>query len=98
MSAEPDDIRERAWVEYRRQPHSNLDEPMWVAEDPVTNCAGMGYVETEAVGNLVSVVIESNRSSESSQPLLKLPGRVVNRPTPRTDDTDSLFDRLLSLF
>ncbi|MFC6973757.1 hypothetical protein ACFQL1_02185 [Halomicroarcula sp. GCM10025709] len=70
---------------------------MWIAEDPVTDCSGVGTVEREAVGNLVAAVVEYETSDETREPLLKLPGQVVSRPSPYTD-TSSLFDRLGSLF
>lgn len=97
MTTDLDEIRDRAWIERRRPPGTDLDEPMWVAEDQVTGCAGVGRVEAEAVGNLVSVV-ECEYSGESNRPLMKLPGRVVNRPVRPADGTDSVFARLRSLF
>lgn len=97
MTTDPDEIRNRARIERRRPPNADLDEPMWVAEDPVTGCAGVGRVEAEAVGNLASVV-ECEYSGESKRSLMKLPGRVVNRPERLADDSDSVFARLRSLF
>lgn len=98
MTSDPDDVRDRAWIEHRRPPVDDLDEPMWIAEDPVTECAGVGRVEAEAVGNLVAVVIEYERRGESDPPLLKLPGSVVKRPSIHAGSSASVFDRLRSLF
>ena len=96
MPTDPDEIRDRAWVERCRPARGDHDEPTWVAEDPVTDCIGIGRVEAEAVGNLVSVV--ECEHAESNRPLVKLPGRVADRPAPPADVTDSLFARLRSLF
>jgi hypothetical protein len=98
MGTDPDDVRDRAWIEHRRPPIDGLEEPMWFAEDPATECAGVGRVEAEAVGNLVSVVAEYERRDESGPPLLKLPGNVVVRPSFRSGSANSVFDRLRSLF
>ncbi len=98
MASEPDDVRARAWIEHRRPPVDDLDEPMWIAEDPVTDCAGVGRIEAEAIGNLVAVVIEYERRGESGPPLLKLPGNVVKRPSFRAGSSTSVIDRLRSLF
>lgn len=62
------------------------DEPMGIVEGPVTECAGVGWVEAEAIGNLVAVVVEYERRSESSPPLLNLSGSTIptcRYPTPR---------------
>jgi hypothetical protein len=61
MSSDPDDVRDRAWVEHRRPPIDDLEKPVWIAEDPVTECAGVGRVKAEAVGNLVTVVVQYER-------------------------------------
>lgn len=98
MASDPDEIRDRAWVEHRRPPVDDLDEAMWIAEDPVTECAGVGRIEAEAIGNLVAVVIEYERRGESDPPLLKLPGSVVVRPSIRVVSSTSMLDRLRSLF
>lgn len=98
MASDPDEIRDRAWVEHRRPPVDDLDEPMWIAEDPMTDCAGVGRVEAEAIGNLVAVVTEYEHRDESDPPLLKLPGSVVARPSVRAGSSRSVFDRLRSLF
>jgi hypothetical protein len=76
----------------------DLEKPMWIAEDPVTECAGVGRVEAEAIGNLIAVVVEYEHRNETSPPLLKLPGSVVSRPSVRTHTSTSLLDRFRSLF
>lgn len=98
MASDPDDVRDRAWVEHRRPPVDDLDELMWIAEEPVTKCSGVGRVEAEAIGNLVAVVIEYERRDVSGPPLLKLPGTVVKRPSIHAGSSTSVFDRLRSLF
>ncbi|WP_336343180.1 hypothetical protein [Halalkalicoccus ordinarius] len=98
MHTDPDDVRDRAWVEQRRPPIDDIEEPMWFAEDPATECAGVGRVEEEAVGNLVAVVAEYERRDGSGPPLLKLPGSVVTRPSFRSGSSSSVVDRLRSLF
>jgi hypothetical protein len=97
MAVDADDLRERAWVTRHEPPIDPVDETLWVAEDPVTDCAGLGRVEPEAVGNLVAVVAQFERR-ESSEPLQKLPGRVLERRQVGTHESASLFDRLQSLF
>jgi hypothetical protein len=95
MAVDADAVRDRATVE-ERLPGTDLDaETMWIAEDPVTGCAGAGRVEAEAVGNLVAVVADYDGGPAK----MKIPGRTIDRP----DDDDptpggSLFDRLGSLF
>lgn len=88
-----DDVRERAWVEERRPAVTDIDRPMWVAEDPTTDCVGVGRVEAEAVGNLLAVVTEFDDDPESTRPLMKLPGRVVTRPS--WEGGESLIDRVV---
>jgi len=73
-------VRQRAQVSHYEPPVYGLDEPMWVAEDDETGCAGVGRVEAEAVGNLVAAV-DSHGEQEGAY--VKLPGRVVER---RWDD------------
>lgn len=91
------ELRERAWVEHRRPPLDPIDEPLWMAEDPVTDCVGVGTVEAEAIGNLVSVVAEFE-AAEGQRPLLKMPGRSVARPSSEGDPGPSVLDRVRSLF
>lgn len=98
------EVRERAWVERREPPLDPVDEPLWVAEDPATDCLGVGSVEAEAVGNLVSVVAEFEAGEGRGRPLMKAPGRAVARPgtgtaaETQTDADPSVLDRLRGLF
>ena len=92
------EVRERAWVEHRRPPIDPIDEPLWVAEDPVTDCIGVGTVEVEAVGNLVSVVEEFEAEEGRWRPLMKVPGRTVARPGTKADAESSVLDRFRGLF
>jgi hypothetical protein len=97
MDSTPDEIVDRAIVEHRRPPGRIDADRLWVAEDPVTECSGVGAVEREAVGNLVAVVTEYEASDGQRDPLLKMPGQVVTRPSPYTSSS-TLFDRLQKLF
>jgi hypothetical protein len=102
MDVDAEEIRERAWVRRRSPAETGLDEVMWTAEDPVTDCSGAGRVEAEAVGNLVAVVAEYHDRG-GGDPLTKVPGRVIPRPGASpgagAGPTDgSLFDTLRSLF
>ena len=93
---DPEAIRERAWVEHHgRGPGES--GPLWIAEDPVTECAGAGAVEAEAMGNLVAVVAEYE-AGESEDPMLKTPGPVAPRNGVLTASSSSLLDRVLSVF
>jgi len=98
VATNPDEVRERAWVDHRRPPVTDIDEAMWFAEDPVTDCAGVGRVEAEAVGNLVAVVTEFEAPGGPDNPTMKLPGRTVTRPSVQTDQSESVLDRVRSLF
>lgn len=102
MDVDAEEIRERAWVRRRSPAETGLDEEMWTAEDPVTDCSGAGRVEAEAVGNLVAVVAEYHDRGDGD-PLTKVPGRVIPRPGVTTGTgaggtDESLFDTLRSLF
>jgi len=97
MSTDPDAIRERAWVERRGGVGKTELGPLWIAEDPVTDCAGAGEIEAEAVGNLLAAVAEYE-ASDGEQPLLKTPGPVVDRGSVPGDASSSLVDRVLSRF
>jgi|GEM_PF-1727342 len=96
MSPDPDAIRERAWVERRGGGGETEPGPLWIAQDPVTDCAGAGVIEAEAVGNLLAAVAEYEASGDD-QPLLKTPGPVVDRSAV-PGDSSSVVDRVLSLF
>jgi hypothetical protein len=97
MNSDPDAIRERAWVERRGAGGKAEPGPLWIAEDPVTDCAGAGEIEAEAVGNLLAAVAAYEASGDE-QPLLKTPGPVVDRSTVPGDASSSLVDRVLSRF
>ena len=92
------EVRERAWVEHRRPPIDPIEEPLWVAEDPTTDCIGVGSVEAEAVGNLVSVVEEFEAAEGRRRPLMKVPGRSVARPGAGGGAGSSVLDRLRDVF
>jgi hypothetical protein len=97
--SDPDDIEARAWVEHRRPPIADIDEELWFAEDPETECAGVGAVEAEAVGNLVAVVVEYETDADPGPPRMKLPGDTIARPSKgAAGPTDAVLDRLRSLF
>lgn len=97
MASDPTEIRERSWVEYRQPTTAPVEEEMWVAEDPETQCLGVGTVEDEAVGNLVAVVVEWEGDADATEPLMKAPGRVVPRPSMQDGVTNTVFDSLRSL-
>jgi len=63
----------------------------------VTECAGAGRVEAEAVGNLVAVVAEYE-TRDGDDPLLKTPGPVVTREAAPSRTESSVVDQVLSLF
>lgn len=94
MPTDADTIQERAWIERHRE---TGDEPMWIAEDPVTECAGAGRVEAEAIGNLIAVVAEYE-TTEEEEPLLKTPGPVVVREAAPSSSSSTVVDQVLSLF
>lgn len=96
MTTDPETLRERAWVERRRAEDDPGAELMWIAEDPVTECAGAGDVEAEAMGNLLAVVAEYE-ATDGDEPLLKAPGPVITRDAAPTRSPSSVFDQLLSL-
>ncbi|WP_121821570.1 hypothetical protein [Halostella salina] len=90
----PDAVRERAEVTHVEPPVYGLDEALWSAEDPETDCVGYGRVEAEAVGNLVAVVVEHGDDSPVGH--VKLPGEVVERTWER--DADGVLSRIGDLF
>jgi len=91
---DPDTVRERARVTHVEPPVHGLDEALWSAEDPETDCVGYGRVEAEAVGNLVAVVVD--RGGDSSVGHVKLPGEVVERTWER--DAEGVLSRIVDLF
>jgi len=88
-------VQGRASVEHYRPPIHDLDEPLWVAEDPETDCRGLGRVQAEAIGNLVAVVDEYGHDPT---PYVKLPGDTVERFDARVGNHDSLLSGLRDLF
>lgn len=82
-------VRERAVVDRYEPPVYGLDRAMWVAEDPVTDCVGVGRVEAEAVGNLLAVVASHGEAGSH----LKMPGQVVERDWTE-EGCQGLVDRL----
>lgn len=99
MTSDPADIEARAWVEHRRPPIADIDEELWFAEDPETECAGVGAVEVEAVGNLVAVVVEYETDPDPGHPRMKLPGDTIARPSKRpSSPSKGVLERLRSLF
>lgn len=99
MVSDPADIEERAWVEHRRPPVADIDEELWFAEDPETECAGVGVVEAEAVGNLVAVVVAYETDTDPGPPRMKLPGDSIARPSKRASGpSEGVLERLRSLF
>ncbi|QLG27351.1 hypothetical protein HUG10_07225 [Halorarum halophilum] len=85
MDAE--ELRERATIDRLEPPVYDLDEPLWTAEDPVTECVGFGYVEEEAFGNLASAITRYENESDGTR-YRKVPGRFVRR----TDADEGLID------
>ncbi|QLG61765.1 hypothetical protein [Halorarum salinum] len=71
----------------------DLEEPLWTAEDPVTECIGFGYVEEEAFGNLVSAVTRYE-NGPGERGYRKLPGEVVRR----TDVDEGLIEAVKRVF
>ena len=81
-------VRERARVSHYEPPTFGLEDPIWVAEDEETGCAGVGRVEAEAIGNLIAVV---DSHGEAATGYVKLPGQVVERTW---EEGGGLLDRL----
>lgn len=96
MGAESDELRERAQILFREPPLYNIERSLWTAEDPHTECIGIGDVEEEAFGNLVSAVEQYEREGSDGPGYAKLPGRTVKRDW--NTDRSSVFDRILDLF
>ncbi|MFC6734261.1 MULTISPECIES: hypothetical protein [unclassified Haladaptatus] len=72
------DLRARATVTCYEPPLYDLEKPLWVAEDPETDCVGIGRVEAEAFGNLTAAVAEFEADG-GRVPYKKLPGRTIRR-------------------
>lgn len=76
MGQEERTVRERATVERYEPPVFGIDRELWVAEDEETGCTGIGRVEDEAIGNLVSLVLTHESAAVDETEYLKLPGDV----------------------
>jgi len=76
MGEEERAVRERAMVQQYEPPVFGIERDMWVAEDAETGCTGIGRVEDEAVGNLVSLVLTHESAAIDETEYLKLPGQV----------------------
>ena len=99
MVSDPADIEARAWVEHRQPPIADIDDELWFAEDPETDCAGVGRVEAEAVGNLVAAVVAYESATDPGPPQMKLPGDTIARPSKRArGPSEGVLGRLRSLF
>lgn len=94
MDTDPDSIRERAVVTHAEPPLYDLDEPLWSAEDPETNCVGYGRVEAEAMGNLIAVAVE--RADMSDTGYAKMPGEVMERTW--QDSSESIVSKFTDVF
>ena len=91
-----DDVRERCEITHWEPPVYDIEEEMWVAEDPITECMGFGRIEAEALGNLLAVVEEYETDGETGTPYVKLSGDTVRRTWDRRyrEDGDGLLGRL----
>jgi hypothetical protein len=76
MRSEERAITERATVEQYEPPVFGIERDMWVAEDAETGCTGIGRVEQEALGNLVSLILTHESAAMDDGEYLKLPGQV----------------------
>ncbi|GEM_PF-3336075 len=76
MGRDAQAVRERATVEQYEPPVFGIDRELWVAEDAETGCTGIGRVEDEAIGNLVSLVLTHESAAVDETEYLKLPGDV----------------------
>lgn len=94
MDASPADVRERASVEHYEPPVYGLDEPLWVAHDEETGCSGVGKVEAEAVGNLVSLIVVHETAAADDAEYVKLPGQVREK-TWTGSGSEGIVGRLL---
>jgi hypothetical protein len=94
MDTDPDSVRERAVVTHAEPPLYDVDEPLWSAEDPETNCVGYGRVEAEAMGNLIAVVVERADTSDTGH--AKMPGEVMERTW--QDSSESIVSKFTDVF
>lgn len=79
MGQEERAVRERATIQQYEPPVFGIDRELWVAEDAETGCTGIGRVEDEAVGNLVSLVLTHESAAVDDEEYLKLPGQVQEK-------------------
>lgn len=92
-----DDVRERCEINHWEPPVYDIEEEMWVAEDPVTECMGFGRIEAEALGNLLAVVEEYEAADGAETPYVKLSGETVRRTWDRryrSDDGGGVLGKL----
>lgn len=92
-------LRERAVTTLWEPPVHGIEEPMWTARDPVTDCAGIGRVEAEAYGNLAAAVHYYDEEG-SSVAYTKYPGTLHRRPMGKSgpESGSGLFDWLADAF
>lgn len=80
-------------------PVHGLDEPMWTARDPKTDCAGIGRVEAEAFGNLAAAVHRYEEEG-STTGYTKYPGKLRRKPMgePGPSEGSGLLEWLAGAF
>lgn len=49
-----------------RFPNRSTDAPRWLAEEPETDCLGVGHFELEACVNLVHAVVANRKNPETA--------------------------------
>lgn len=79
MESDERAIRDRASVEQYEPPVFGIEREMWVARDEETGCMGIGRVEAEAIGNLISLIVTHESAAYEDQEYLKLPGEVMEK-------------------
>lgn len=91
-------LRDRAVTTRWEEPVFDLEEPMWTARDPATDCAGIGRVEAEAYGNLAAAVRRYEEEG-STTGYTKYPGPLRRRPgTAGRDGRSGWLGRLAGAF
>jgi len=96
MDASAEAVRERAEIEHYEPPVYGIEEPLWIATDEATGCSGVGKIEEEAVGNLLSLVATHETAPVDDAEYMKFPGDV--REKTWTGESDGLVGRLLEKF
>lgn len=96
MDASPDAVRQRATVEHYEPPVRGIEEPLWIATDEETGCSGVGKIEAEAIGNLLSLVATHETAAVDDAEYMKFPGDV--REKTWTGESEGLVGRLLDAF